>query len=217
MEITLVKAADPGGRDRAWLTVGGRTRRGPVHVIHDLPHLVVESLFGITDGLWAELAAGSHAAAGQAASAREPKRHKQGRIVSGAAAGVPAGQWLTPGHRRAKTITNCVANRWGDGPDTPAGVRDRAARQHDPLLDDLLAGVDHETIALAIRGVRDLEERWIGVLPGGTLRLSWPLSRDFFATETASLRPDYDPGQPGTERPVRERPSGRASTPDYRT
>ena len=57
MEITLVKAAGPGAQDRAWLTVGGAARRGPVHVTHDLPHLVVESLFGITDGLWAELAA----------------------------------------------------------------------------------------------------------------------------------------------------------------
>ena len=120
-EITLVKASGPGDRDRAWLTAGGRTRHGPVHVIHDLPHLVVESLFGITDGLWAELAAGSHAAAGQAASARDPKRRKQGRIVSGAAAGVPTSQWLTPGHRMAKTITNYVANRWGDGPDTASG------------------------------------------------------------------------------------------------
>ena len=113
MAITLVKAAGPGGRDRAWLQAGDAARRGPVHVIHDLPHLVVESLLGITDGLWAELAAGSHAAAGQAASARDPRRQKQGRIVSGAAAGAWTDQWLTPGHRRAKTITNCVTNRWG--------------------------------------------------------------------------------------------------------
>src|SRR5215472_376483 len=104
MEIALVKAAGPGDHDRAWLTAGGATRRGPVHVIHDLPHLVVESLFAITDGLWAELAAGSHAAASQAATARDPQRRKQGRIVSRAAAGAPASQWLTPGHRRAKTI-----------------------------------------------------------------------------------------------------------------
>ena len=130
MEITLVKAAGPGDRDRAWLTVAGCARRGAIHVIHDLPHLVVESLFGITDGLWAELAAKSHAAASQAASARDPKRHKQGRIVSGAAAGIPAGQWLTPGHRRAKTLTNCVTKpvgRWPrhsvrrPGPGGPAG------------------------------------------------------------------------------------------------
>src|SRR6266513_1039690 len=163
MEIALVKAAGPGDRDRAYLEVDGVTRRGPVHVIHDLPHLAVESLFGITDGLWAELAAGSHAAASQAATARDPKRHKQGRIVSGAAACVPTSQWLTPGHRRAKTITNCVANRWGDGPDTPRGVRDRVARTGDPSLADLLAPVDDVTIATAIRGVKHLEQRWMVV------------------------------------------------------
>jgi hypothetical protein len=184
MEITLVKAAGPGDRDRAWLQAGDAARRGAVHVIHDLPHLVVESLFGITDGLWAELAAGSHAAAGRAASARDPRRQKQGRIVSGAAAGARTGEWLTPGHRRAKTITNCVTNRWGDGPDTPAGVRDRVARANDPSLHDLLARVDDDAIALTIWGVRDLERRWVAVPPGGTLRLSWPLARDFFARAT---------------------------------
>jgi len=181
MEIALVKAAGPGDHDRAWLTAGGATRRGPVHVIHDLPHLVVESLFNITDGLWAELAAGSHTAAGHAATAREAKRQKQGRIVSGAAAGAPTGEWLTSGHRQAKRITNCVTNRWGDGPDTPAGVRDRVARAGDPSLADLLARVDDATIAMAIRGVRHLEQCWLAVPPGGTLRLSWPLPPDFFA------------------------------------
>src|SRR5580693_10160178 len=180
MEVTLVKAAGPGDRDRAWLTAGGVTRRGPVHVVHDLPHLAVESLFGIGDGLWAELAAGDHAAAGQAATARDPQRQRQGRIVSGAAAGVPATMWLSPGHRRAKTITNCVANRWGDGPDTPAGVRDRAARQNDPALRDLLARVDDQAISMAIRGVRDLDQRWLAVPPGGKLGLCWPLAPDFF-------------------------------------
>jgi hypothetical protein len=176
MEITLVKAAGPGDRDRVYLGTGGQARRGAVHVVHDLPHLVVESVLGITDGLWAELAAGDHAEAGRAASARDPRRHKQGRIVSGAAAGARTSEWLTDGHRRAKAITNCVTNRWGDGPDTPAGVRDRAARAGDPSLPDLLAGVADETIAVAIRGVRDLERRWAAVPPGGTLRLSWPLA-----------------------------------------
>ena len=37
------------------------------------------------------------------ATARDPERQKRGRIVSGAAAGVPATMWFTPGHRRAKT------------------------------------------------------------------------------------------------------------------
>jgi len=181
MEITLVKAAEPGGRDRAWLTVDGASRRGAIHVVHDLPHLVVESLFGVTDGLWAELAAGAHAEAGRAAAARDPRRHKQGRIVSGAAAGLMVGEWLTPGHRRTKAITNCVVNRWGDGPDTPAGVRERAAREDDQALQDLLAHVDDQTVAAAIQGVRDLEQRWMALPPGGTLRLSWPLERDFLS------------------------------------
>ena len=134
--------------------------------------------------------AGSHAATSRAATARDPKRHKQGRIVSGAAAGAPTEMWLTPGHRRAKTITNCVANRWGYGPDTPAGVRDRVARERDPALNDLLARVDDETIALAIRGVRDLERRWMAVPSGGKLRLSWPLPPDFFAEATGNPGPD---------------------------
>jgi hypothetical protein len=181
MEITLVKAAGSGDRDRAYLEVDGVARRGPVHVVHDLPHLVVESLFGIDDGLWGELAAGSHAAASHAATARDPKRQKQGRIVSGAADGAPTGQWLTPGHRGAKTITNCVVNRWGDGPDTPGGVRDRVAREKSQSLEDLLARVDDETIAMAIRGVRDLMQRWMAVPPGGKLRLSFPLSRGSLA------------------------------------
>lgn len=184
MEITMVKAAGPGDRDRAYLEADGVTWRGPVHVVHDLPHLVVESLFGIADGLWAELAAGSHAAAARAATARDPGRQKLGRIVSGAAAGVPAKAWLTPGHRRAKAITNCVTNRWGDGPDTPGGVRDRAARAGDPAPRELLARVDDATITLAIRGVKDLERRWLALPPGGKLTLSWPLPNGMFAGAT---------------------------------
>ena len=66
-----------------------------------------------------------------------------------------------------------MANRWDDGPDTPAGVRDRVALESDPALEDLLARVDDQTIAVAIRGVRDLEQRWMAVPPGGTLSLSW--------------------------------------------
>jgi hypothetical protein len=34
---------------------------------------------------------------------------------------------------------------------------------------------------VATRDVRGPQERWIEVPPGATLRLSWPLARDFFA------------------------------------
>jgi hypothetical protein len=181
VEITLVKALTAGDHDRAYLTIDGQAQRAAIHVIHDLPHLVVESLFGISDGLWGELAAGGHAAAGIAAAARDPKRQKQGRIVSGAATGAPTEEWLTPGHALAKTVTNCVTNRWGDGPDTPAGVRTRLTREGGQPARALLDQLDDETIWMAINGVRELEHRWIAVPPGGTLRLTWPVPRTFFA------------------------------------
>lgn len=68
-----------------------------------------------------------------------------------------------------------MTNRWDDGPDTSAGVRDRVARENSPPLDDLLDRVDDETIATAIRLARDLQQRWMAVPAGGKLRLSWPL------------------------------------------
>ena len=161
--------------DRAYLTVDGQTRRGPVHVEHDLPHLVVESMFGISDGLWGELAAGRHEAASAATSARDPKQRKGGRIVSGAARGARTDEWLSTGHRVAKVVTNAVINRWGEGPDTPDGVRERIARQPIREIDALLARVTDEQIAIAIHDVAVLRRRWAAVPPGGTLRLRWPL------------------------------------------
>lgn len=153
---------------------GAAARRVAVHVVHDLPHLAVESAFGIADGLWGELAAGRHAESDRAAAARDTRRQKQGRIVSGAAAGVPAAQWLTDGHRRAKCVTNWVTNHWGDGPDTPQGVRDRAARGQDPAAAELLEGVGDDAIARAIADVHYLLHCWAEVQPGGMLRLTWP-------------------------------------------
>lgn len=177
MDVTFVKADRSGAQDRVYLTVGDAVRRAPVHAVHDLPHLVVESVFGIDDGLWAELEAGRHAAAARAVSARSPKRQKAGRIVSGAAEGVPVSQWLTAGHRRAKVLTNAVANRFGDGPDTPAGVRERVVRSGDRSAEEALSGMEDETIAEAITGVAAVLRRWESVPAGELLRLSWPLPR----------------------------------------
>jgi hypothetical protein len=94
------------------------------------------------------------------------------------------------GHRLAKTITNCVANRWGDGPDTPAGVRDRAARANDQAIRDLLARVDDTTIAAAIRVVKEPDRRWMALPPGGKLTLAWPLPPAFTRETT-----EHDPAR----------------------
>ena len=111
MEVTFVKADGPGEQDRVYLTMGGAVRRGPVHVVHDLPHLVVESVFGIEDGLSAELEASRHAATARAVTARDPKRQKTGRIVSRAAEGVSASRWLTAGAQAGQGSHQCRASR----------------------------------------------------------------------------------------------------------
>lgn len=176
MQITMVKAQQGNGldRDRVYMDVDGGTRRVAVHVVHDLPHLVVESFFDITDGLWGELTAGLHSEAGFAATARHPKRQKQGRIVSGAATAARTQEWLTDSHRAAKVITNAVVNRWGDGPDTPDGVRSRLSGEIGAPVRSILGRVDDETIAASIETVRVLELRWARTPPGGRLILRWP-------------------------------------------
>lgn len=178
VNVVFRKADPPGSADRTLLIDGTDARPIAVHVIHDLPHLVVESLFELNDGLWAELASGRHAEANLAASARDSSRRKLGRIVSGAASQTRTEEWLSDGHRRAKVITNAVVNRFGDGPDTAAGVRRRLSRESE--LDDLLRRVDDATIELAIEGVRSVYARWDATRPGESLRLTWPLPRSFF-------------------------------------
>lgn len=178
-----MKAAAPDDHDRTYVRRSGGSERLPVHPLHDLPHLVVESLFGLEDGLWAELAEGGHGEVRAAVTARDPKRQKLGRIVSGGASSAGAGTWLSDGHRLAKTATNAVVNRWGDGPDTPTGVRRRLAGAQGATVAGLLERLDDETIALAIRAVRELERRWTALPPGGTLCLEWPLPRSFFASD----------------------------------
>ncbi len=100
-DVAIVKGESPA-RDSAWLSFpDGTARREAVHVIHDLPHLVVESVFGLGDGLWGSRASGRRAGL---------------RLVTDAAFREQA---------VAKAAVQAVLNRWGDGPDTPAGVRER--------------------------------------------------------------------------------------------
>ena len=119
-DVAIVKGETPAS-DRTWLSFpDGTARRAVVHVIHDLPHLVVESVFDLDDGLWGTLAAGGYAPASRAAT----RRNGRIRLVTDAGRTRSRSRnW--PAHVVAKAAVNAVLNRWGDGPDTPAGVRDR--------------------------------------------------------------------------------------------
>lgn len=181
VDVVVTKADGSGGRDRTLVVDDSGARRVAVHPVHDLPHLVVESVFGINDGLWGELARGQHTEASRAADARDPQRQKLGRIVSGAASGEPTSAWLSEGHRRAKTITNAVVNHWQDGPDTAAGVRARLSKDADQASANFVSSVDDATIQRAVDGVRSIFEQWSSLEPGESLRLTWPL-RDIGST-----------------------------------
>jgi hypothetical protein len=166
-DVVIVKGETPAA-DRTWLTFpDGTTRRAVVRVIHDLPHLVVESAFGLGDGLWGTLAGG-----GLFRAARPPRRRGRLRLVTD----VPLDERGTPpdGLLVAKAAVNAVLNRWGDGPDTPAGVRARL-RCSGPGAAELAGRLDDETIRIAAAGVRRLYRDWSALAPGGTLRLTWPL------------------------------------------
>jgi hypothetical protein len=169
-ELTFVRDGE-GERHNVWIArQDGTTVCCRVHVRHHLAHLVVESLLGVDDGLWAAL------------------------VRDGVE---PA---LTDGHLVAKMLTNAVLNRWGDGADDADGVRRRALEQgptvalrrrpsFDPasirrrarIAADRLAAASDEDLRLAIAGVRALDRRWTATHPGETVRLAWPLDRDALA------------------------------------
>ncbi len=169
-DVAIVKGETPSG-DRTWLSFpDGTAHRAAVHVIHDLPHLVVESAFGLGDGLWATLAAGGFEPASRAATRRTGRL----RLVTDAPLDDrrEARNWPVPTVARA--AVNAVLNRWGDGPDTPAGVRARL-RRNGPAAAALAARLDDEDIRVAGAGVRRLYRDWAGLPVGGTLRATWPL------------------------------------------
>ena len=168
-DVAIVKGETPAA-DRTWLSFpDGGSRRAVVHVIHDLPHLVVESVFGLGDGLWGTLAQGGFAPATLAAGRRTGRI----RLVTDAPLDdLGARNW--PGHVVAKAAVNAVVNRWGEGPDSPDGVRDRM-RAHSPAAAAVADRADDETIWIALAGVKRLFREWSALPVGGTLRLTWPL------------------------------------------
>jgi len=165
-DVAIVKGDAPAG-DRTWLTLpDGASCRVAARVIHDLPHLVVESAFGIDDGLWGTLASPRDATARRAVNC--PSR-----------AFARDQDW--PGRVVANAATDAVVNLWRDGPDTPGGVRDRllASAKGETWqagrIEDLAARLDDDTIRAARIGVGFLFCSWRALPAGGALRLTWPL------------------------------------------
>ena len=149
--IAIVKGETPAA-DWALVThPAGGTRKIAVQVVSDLPHLVVESVFGIDDGRWGAVASGGARDAGR------------------------------PGQAVAAAAVDAVVNRWRRGPDTPGGVRDRlrARARRETWLAARLAGLadalDDAEIGAARDGVQEACRQWARLPVGGALRLTWPL------------------------------------------
>jgi hypothetical protein len=174
-DVAIVKGETPAS-DRTWLSFpDGTARRVVVHVSHDLPHLVVESVFDLDDGLWGTLAAGGYVPASRAVTRRNARIRLVTTVLDDKEA--PADEialrnW--PAHRVAKAAVNAVLNRWCDGPNTPAGVRARL-RAFGPEAAELAGRLEDEAIRVAGVGVRRLYREWAAMPVGGTLRATWPV------------------------------------------
>ena len=174
-DVAIVKGETPAS-DRTWLSFpDGTARRVVVHVSHDLPHLVVESVCHLDDGLWGTLADGGYMPASRAVTRRNARIRLVTTVLDDKA--VPADEialrnW--PAHRVAKAAVNAVLNRWGDGPNTPAGVRARL-RAFGADAAELAGRLDDEEIRVAGVGVQRLYREWAALPVGGTLRATWPL------------------------------------------
>jgi len=132
-------------------------------------------MFCLDEGLWSTLAAGGFEPASRAVTRRNGRIRLVTTVPSGSTGpfdDLGARNW--PAHKVAKAAVNAVLNRWGDGPDTPDGVRDRL-RRTSPEAAELAARLDDEQLRLAAAGVRRLYRDWAALQVGGTLRATWPL------------------------------------------
>jgi hypothetical protein len=166
-----------------WVTRSdGSSAQVPINMVHDLPHLIVESALGLRFGFWGLIDAGAFAAEIEAAHARDSRRVKAGRsgVLMGRAHQSPlAGEALdrlVAEHEdeliAAKALTN--AFREPGGPDAvrerlrPAAEANAVVGQKTVMLDDRTIGRIHEAIAR-------VAAEWRAVPPGSRLELSWPL------------------------------------------
>src|SRR6202043_96728 len=106
------------------------------------------------DGLWGTMAVGGFAPAVRAVT----RRNGRIRLVTDAPFDeLAARNW--PARALAKAAVNAVLNRWGNGPDTPAGVRARLGG-YGPEAAAFAERLSDEEIAAAADGVRRLHREW---------------------------------------------------------
>jgi hypothetical protein len=173
-DVAIVKGETPEG-DRIWLSFpDGTARRAPVRVIQDLPHLVVESVFGLGGGRWGTLAAGHIEPENVPVRPAVTRGNGRIRLVTGTGHAASTAAAAPPVHPLATAAVSAVLNRWRDGPDTPDGVRARL-RRAGPGPARLAAELTDEQVKLAGAGVRRLYRDWAALPAGGTLRATWPL------------------------------------------
>ena len=67
-----------------------------------------------------------------------------------------------------------MLNRWGDGQDTPAGVRERL-RRSGPDAAELAERLTTRRSGSPPPGCGRLYREWAALPIGGTLRVTWPL------------------------------------------
>src|SRR5438270_5597791 len=80
MDIVVIKGTTPGERERMWVTRSdGSTDQVPINMVHDLPHLVVESALGLRFGFWGLINEGAFACEIRASHGRDAGRIKAGR------------------------------------------------------------------------------------------------------------------------------------------
>jgi hypothetical protein len=178
MDIVVVKGR-PGERDRMWVTRSdGSTDQVPINMVHDLPHLVVESYFGLRFGFWGLIDAGAFSREISASRARDAKRVKAGRhgVLMGRAKQSPlADEALDPlvaEHEEeliaAKALTNAFRG--------PGDVREQlsASAERNAIVREKIAALDDAGIEQIKQALREAELQWRAVPPGGRFEARWP-------------------------------------------
>jgi hypothetical protein len=184
MKIVVVKGESPGESDRMWITRSdGSTDQVPINMVHDLPHLIVESVLGLEFGFWGLIDSGAFAREILASHARESGRVKAGRsgVLMGRARQSPlAAEEIDPLVARhedellaAKALTNAFRSQARQQPDE---IRSRLApaAETNAIVRQKLAALDDATIEKIQDALLDADREWVSVPPGGRIELVWP-------------------------------------------